>query len=98
MRLANDARDLNPARLDVDDEQDVVANETNDRQDLDVEEVHRGDGAQMGVDERLPGQALAALGCGRKAVVLENAFDGVSTNDVAEITECVAQSRVAPSE
>ena len=64
MRLANDARDVNPACLDVDDEQDVLANETSERKYLDVEEVHCCYGAQMGLDDVFHGIRLPRSGAG----------------------------------
>src|SRR5205823_2054091 len=47
-------------------------------------------------EECLPGHVRAALWCGLNAVILENGFDRVAANVVAEPLEPTADARVAP--
>ena len=51
----------------------------------------------MSGQERLPGRLRAALGCGLDAVILEDRFDCVAGDFVAEALQPAADSRVAPS-
>jgi hypothetical protein len=97
VRLAHDASDVNAARLDVDDEQDMVADETCQSEDLDGEEIHGSDRTQMSLDEGLPRHPLGPLRRRLQAVLVEDALDGVPINGVAEIAERVTQPRVAPT-
>src|ERR1700674_4588696 len=52
--LADDACDLDAPRLDVDDEENEIADQATEREHLDGEEVRRRDRAQMGLQEGGP--------------------------------------------
>src|SRR6266542_2200355 len=97
VRLADDARDLDAPRLDVDDEEDEVAGQASERQRLDGEEVRRRDRAEMGLQEGSPGYPTAARGRGFETVIEEDAFDRVSGEDVSKVAQGVTDPRVAPA-
>jgi hypothetical protein len=97
VRLANDAGDLDTSRLDVDDEEDVVADQADEREYLNGEEVGSRDGAEMGLEERLPRHPLASRRRGFKAVLEEDALDGVAAESVAEIAQRSSNPGVAPA-
>src|SRR5215468_11383357 len=57
VRMADQTGDVHAAGLEVDDEPDDVADEAAEREDLDGEEVGRGDHAEVRPKERLPWQS-----------------------------------------
>ena len=91
-----DPGDLHPAGLDVDHEEDEVADQTTEREHLDGEEVGRGDLAEVGPDERLPRGLPGPPGCRLDAVIEKNPLDGVPADLVAEVPKSVPDSGVAP--
>jgi hypothetical protein len=93
--LAHDPGDMNPARSYVDGEEDAVADQAGEREDIDIEAAHRGGRAPMGLDERVPRHWFAALGSGLEAVQAADALDRVATDDMAEIAERIAQPGIA---
>ena len=65
VRLANDAGDLDTSRLDADDEEDVLADQAGERENLDGEEVGGGDCSQMDLEET---SSTASTCCARARV------------------------------
>jgi hypothetical protein len=94
--VRRDARDVNVPRLQVDDEEHEVVDEATDGERLDAEEVGRGDGAPVRLQERLPRQGLAPQGSGLDAVLGEDALDGGASEVDANVLERAAKARVTP--
>ena len=69
-----DPGDLDLACGDVDDEEDVVANQACDRQDLYGEEIRCGDHTEVRLDESSPRRLLAAERGRFDALLLENSL------------------------
>ena len=93
----NDADDFDAPGLEVDHEQDVVTDQANQGEDLDGEEVGSGDLTEVGLQEGLPGHALAALWCRLDAMFEEDPLDGVAADIDAEVVEGSADPRVSPA-
>ncbi len=93
--LRGDVGDLDAAGLKIHDEEDQVTDEPCASQDLDGEEVGRGDGAPMGLQEGVPGSG--ALGRGIDAIVFEYASNGAASDLVAEARQRTSDSGVAPT-
>src|SRR6266542_4360724 len=87
VRLADDACDLDASRLDVDDEENEVADQATEREHLDGEEVRRRDRAQMGLQEGGPWHPTAAQGRGFETVLAEDALDRVAGEDVSKVAQ-----------
>src|SRR5260370_18325894 len=66
--------EADPARFQMNEEQDIVGGQTSPGEHLDGEEVGAGQDGHLGGDEILPGGILAPLGCG---------LDPVSAKDVS---------------
>ena len=96
-RLARDAGDRDGAGLQVDHEEDRVADETSQRQHFDGEEVGCGDHAPVRLQERLPRRPLPSFRRGLDAVLLQDSLDRAALDLVAESIECVANSGVVPA-
>src|SRR5262245_15133012 len=96
VRIADQTGDVHAARLEVDDEPDNVADETAERENLDGEEVGRGDHAEVRLEEGLPRHRSAALGRGLQAILGEDALDRVSSQLVTKVAERTADPGVAP--
>src|SRR6266568_1876740 len=94
--LADDACDLDAPRLDVDDEENEVADQATEREHLDGEEVRRRDRAQMGLQEGGPWHPTAAQGRGFETVLAEDALDRVVGEDVSKVAQDITDPRVAP--
>jgi hypothetical protein len=90
------AGDVRAAGLEVDDEPDDVADQTAEREDLDGEEVGRGDRAEVRPEAGLPRHCLAALGRGFQAMLGEDALDRVSSELMTEVAERAEDPGVAP--
>jgi hypothetical protein len=88
--------DLDRSSRDVDDEERVMRDEAAHRQDLRREEVRRGDGRSVRLEERLPLRLLTALGSRIDARRLERLLDRVGADDVADILERALDAVVAP--
>jgi hypothetical protein len=97
VRTSDQPRDVHAAGLKVDHEPDDVADETAEGEDLDGEEVGRGDHAEVRLEESLPRHRLAALGRGLHAMLGQDALDRVAAELVIEVAERAADPRVAPS-
>ena len=95
--LLDDARDFHAPALELDDEQNEVANESDPGEDFDREEVHRGDGTPVRTHERPPGHASAAFRRRSEAILYEHACDGRTPNRQAQLLECAPDARVAPA-
>jgi hypothetical protein len=65
-RFVHDARDLDTPAREVDDKENVVANEAGPRDSFDGEEVHGGDDAQCARKNALHDSRLARSGAGCK--------------------------------
>lgn len=78
-------------------EQDVVADESLEREDLNREEVHRDYGVTVRLDESRPGMAPFACGSRIESLFLKSPFDCIATDLVADIRERAFDSGVAPS-
>ena len=83
--LPDHAADLHPPGLEVDHEQQEVANESSEREHLEREEVRRGDRTQVRAKERLPRHPLAACRCRLKAVPPKDPLDRVAADLVTEV-------------
>src|SRR6266496_1039970 len=95
--LANDARDLDSACRDVDDEKDVVADQAGEREHLDGEEVHGSDDAEVRLQEGPAGHPLASRGRGLEPVLEEDSLDRVSANHLTNVSKGAADPRVTPA-
>jgi len=93
--VVNDAGDLDASGLEVDDEQDVIADEADEGEHLDGEEVGGGDDVGVGLQERAPGRG--AFGVRRDALVTQGLGDGRTCDAVVELLELALQPAVAPA-
>ena len=73
-----------------------MADQSNQGEDLDGEEVGGSDLAEVGLQERLPRQPLAALGRRFDAVFEEDSLDGVASDIDVEVVERTPDSAVSP--
>ena len=80
--------DAHAASGDIDDKQDMVADEPERVHNLDGEQVCRSDGAPMSLDEGAPRHALASLRGRRDTVLGEDPLDGVASEFMSEVLEC----------
>ncbi len=92
-----DPRDLNFAGLEVHDEEDQVADEAVVLEDLDAEEVGSPDGSPMGLEEGLPGRALAALRGRLQAMLNEDVLDGAAADGGSQVHQSALDTTVAPA-
>ena len=92
-----DPRDLNFAGLEVHDEEDQVADEAVVLEDLDAEEVGSPDGSPMGLEEGLPGRALAALRGRLQAMLNEDVLDGAAADGGSQVHQGALDATVAPT-
>jgi hypothetical protein len=91
-----DAGDVSASSLEVDDEEDEVANEPADRQHLNAEEVGPRDRAPMSPQERAPRKRLAPARGRLDPVVSQDALDRRASHVEAEVVQRPAQAGVAP--
>src|SRR6516164_11453203 len=96
VRLRRDPGDLHGAVLQSHDEEDHVAHEAAQGQDLDGEEIGRGEALPMRREEGLPGRLRAPLRCLLDAMVLEDRLNHVAGDVVADALQPAADPRVAP--
>src|SRR5262245_33775572 len=96
VRLRRKSGDFHGAGLELHHEQDDVADEASQRQDLHGEEIGRREPVPVSGEERFPRRARAALWCRLDAVVLEDRLNGVAGDVVAERLEPTADARVPP--
>ena len=85
IRLMNDSRDLHSSSLDVDNKEDVIANQTKWLQDLDGEKIRGNDFSQMDLNEGRPIHALTSFRRGLNAVVFQDVLHGRSTDRDSQI-------------
>nr|WP_275942121.1 hypothetical protein [Haliangium ochraceum] len=97
VRLAHDAGDLDAARVEFDDEEDVEADEADGRKRLDRREVAGGHGLPVGAQEGLPRGALGTYRRGVETMGFEKRGDGRAADVMAEVAERVADACVAPA-
>jgi hypothetical protein len=96
VRLICDPSDLHGARLQLHNEEDDVADQAAQGEDLDGEKVRRCKAVPMRGEKRLPGGLRATLRRGLDAVVLEDRLDRIAGDVVTETLEPTADARVAP--
>ncbi len=84
-------------RVELDGEEHEVVCQSAQGQDLDGEEVGRGDGVPVAPKEVLPGHALAAFRGRSHASFGEQALDGVAAELVAEVPHRPDDAGVAPA-
>ena len=70
--MSGDAGEGHPPALQVEEEEDVIGNETTPGQDLDGEEVCPGKNGHVGSDEVPPTRTLAAFRRWSEAMPLQN--------------------------
>ena len=92
-RMSGDAGERHPPALQVEEEEDVIGNETTPGQDLDGEEVCPGKGG----DEVPPTRILAAFRRWSDAVPLQNVSDRLIGDGIAEVRERADNAIVIPS-
>jgi hypothetical protein len=96
-RVHCDSKDFHFPARNIDGEQHVVANQSEPRHGFYREEVHTDQHAQMGLDERRPRHSLFSLWCRVDAILLENTFDRIAPDLVAQVLQSPHDARVAPS-
>ena len=93
---ASDIGDVHTARLEVDDEQDQVADEAADGEHLDAEKVGCSDWTPVGAEEGFPRHRPSPKRIGLDTVPLENALDRRPSEVEAKVHECAAKPGVPP--
>src|SRR5664280_645433 len=86
-----------PSCCNIDNEEYVVANQPEAPQHFDHEEISAGDGSKMRLNEGVPTRVTPAFGRGFESMGKQDVLDSIARYFVAQIVECSAQSRVAPS-
>ena len=94
--VVGDTRDLDAAGGKVDSEEHVASDEARECEHLGGEGIDGRDASEVGVDEGLPGCALAALGGRLDAGLAEDARDGASGDADSQVSESALDSRVTP--
>jgi hypothetical protein len=89
VRLTRDPRDLYREGPELHDKEDDVADQSAKGQHFDGERVGSRETVPVSREERLPRRLRAALRCGGDTVVLEDRFDRVAGNLVAEAVMCL---------
>ena len=80
-------RETDPARFQMNEEQDVVGGETSPSEHFHGEEVGASQNGHVGSDEILPGGVLTALGCRLDPVSSKDVSHSLIGNRVTEIAE-----------
>ena len=93
--LADDTRDLDSARFEVDHEENEVPNQPRPRENLHAEEVGCCDHAPVCFEECLPRRL--PVRCWFKTVPYEDPLDRVAPDLMIEIPKCSPDSGVAPT-
>ena len=93
--LLNDPGDLDPPSLEIDDEENEIADQTRLRDHFDAEEVGCRYRSPVSLQERLPRHS--PLPGGIKAVFEKDPLDRVPTDLVPQVVERSSDSRVAPA-
>ena len=99
LRLLNDPGDLDPPSLEIDDEENEIADQARLRDHFDAEEVGCRYRSPVSLQERLPRHS--PLSGGIKAVFEKDPLDRVPTDLVPQVVErssnsCVTPARVLP--
>ena len=84
-RMSGQPGEGNPARFQMDEEQDVVGGETSPSKHLNGEEIDTCQDGDVGGDEIAPGGSLAGFRCRLDAVPAEDVAHGLIGNNVAKI-------------
>jgi len=90
-------RDLNLAGLEVNDEEDKVANEAMGSENLDAEEVCSPDGSPMSLKEGFPGCALATLRRWLQAMLDEDVLDGAAADGGSQVHQAALNAAITPT-
>jgi len=93
----DDAREMDPPGRELDDEEDVVADQAEEGEDLDGEEVRRGDGVPVAAQEGAPRDSPSSLRCGEDAIGGEDTFDGRAADRATEVREGADDAGVSPA-
>jgi hypothetical protein len=96
VRMRCHSGDMYGSGGDVDEEQDIVRDETLDRADLDAQEVRRCQTLPMGFHKCRPSWVRISLGSGLDPVLLQGVGNGAPSNLMSQIGQCTADSRVSP--
>ena len=96
IRVGGDPGDLDPPCGDVDEEEDVIADEPKQSQDLDGERVSSRDRAPVSGEEGLPGHGQASFWGGDDTQAVEDTLDGVPTDRDTQIRQGPLDPGVAP--
>jgi len=97
VRPPHNARDLDRAGLQIDDEQHEVANQAFGGEHINAEEIRRGDRAPMRLEERLPARLFVALGSGIGPVLEKDPLDRASRDLVSQVLQRATDSSVPPT-
>jgi hypothetical protein len=87
---------VNTSRLEVNDEEHQVADQTAKGEDLDAEEVRCGDRSPVRLEEGLPGQGLSSDRRRLNASLFEDALNGRSPQVMAHVAERATKARIPP--
>ena len=96
--MSGQAGEGDPARFQMDEEQDVVGGETSPSKHLNREEVGSCQDGEVRGDEILPGSSLAAFRCRSNPVLAKDVAHGLIGNDMAEIGQGADDAVVPPGE
>src|SRR5215831_6066768 len=97
VRLAHDAGDIDSACRDIDDEEDVVADQPSEREHFHAEDVHRSDHAEMRLQKRPPRHPLASRWRGFESMLVQDPLDRVAANHVTDVSKGSTNPRVTPA-
>ena len=95
--MSGQAGEGDPARFQMDEEQDVVGGETSPGKHLNGEEIGTCQDGEVGSDEIAPGGSLAAFRCRRDPVPAKDVAHGLIGNSVAEIGQSSDDAVVSPA-
>ena len=95
--MSGQAGETDPARFQMNEEQDAVSGETSPGEHFNGEEVGTCQDRHMGSDEILPCGSLASLGCRLDAVSAKDIAHRLIGNEVAEIGERSDDAVVSPT-
>src|ERR1017187_9047016 len=96
-RVKGQTGEGDPARFQVNEEQDVVGGETSPSKHLNREEVGTCQDGEVGGDEILPGSTLAPFRCRLDPVPAKDVAHGLIGNDMAEISQSSDDAVIAPA-
>src|ERR1700730_14176076 len=94
--MRGDSSDVYGSGGDVDEEQNIVRDETLDRADLDAQEVRRRQTLPMSLQKRRPSGVRISLGSRLTPVHFEDVGNGAPSNLMPQIGQCAADSCVSP--